>query len=85
MDTTDIRMSNLFSQLGLPDDDDAIAQFIRAHQLPEDVRLHDAPFWNAGQAQFLRETWQKDNQWAMVVDGLNEALHADAVKARNGG
>lgn len=84
MDTTEIRMSNLFLQLGLEADDEAIARFIISHQLPVEVALVDAPYWNAGQRQFLRETLARDAQWAMVVDALNESLHEDAVKARSG-
>ncbi len=81
MDTTESNMTNLFLQLGLPAGGDEIAAFIRAHQLPEDVRVSEAPFWNAGQRQFLREQWVVDADWAIVVDELNEALHADARRA----
>ena len=84
MDTTESSMTNLFRQLGLPEGKDAIAAFIRDHQLPEDVRVSEAAFWNDGQRQFLREEWGEDADWAIVVDELNEALHADAVAARNG-
>ena len=56
--------------------------FIRMHQLPEDVRVSEAAFWNEGQRQFLREEWVEDADWAIVVDEFNEALHADAVAAR---
>ena len=82
MDTTASNMTNLFLQLGLPAGKDEIAAFLRAHQLPEDVRVSEAPFWNDGQRQFLREEWGEDADWAIVVDELNEALHADAVAAR---
>jgi hypothetical protein len=84
MDTREIRMTTLFQQLGLPADAEAIAQFIGAHQLPEDVELADAPVWNEGQRQFLRQALSTDGEWALVVDGLNESLHEDAVKARAG-
>lgn len=82
MDTTAPRMTNLFLQLGLPAGNDEIAAFIATHQLPEAVRVSDAPFWNDGQRQFLREELGDDADWAIVVDELNEALHADAVAAR---
>lgn len=80
MDTTSPRMTNLFLQLGLPADPAAIAAFIGAHQLPEDVRVSEASFWNDGQRQFLREQLAEDADWAIVVDELNEALHVDALK-----
>ena len=82
MDTTASSMTNLFLQLGLPAGNDAIAAFIRDHQLPEDVRVAEAPFWNDGQRQFLCEELGEDADWAIVVDELSEALHADAVAAR---
>ena len=82
MDTTESSMTNLFLQLGLPAEKHEIADFIRKHQLPEDVRVSEAAFWNEGQRQFLREEWVEDADWAIVVDEFNEALHADAVAAR---
>jgi hypothetical protein len=82
MDTTESNMTNLFLQLGLPAGKDAIAQFLREHQLAEDVRVSEAPYWNEGQRQFLREQLVADADWAIVVDELSEALHADAVAAR---
>lgn len=84
MDTREIRMTTLFQQLGLPADAEAIAQFIGANQLPEEVELADAPLWNEGQRQFLREALDSDGEWALVVDALSESLHEDAVKARTG-
>lgn len=82
MDTTESCMTNLFLQLGLPAGKPEIAAFIRSHQLPETLRISEAPFWNDGQRQFIREEWREDADWAIVVDELNEALHADAVAAR---
>ena len=82
MDTTESSMTNLFLQLGLPAGKDEIAAFIRDHQLPEDVRISEAACWNDGQRQFLREQLVVDADWAIIVDELSEALHADAVAAR---
>lgn len=82
MDTTESSMTNLFLQLGLPAEKHAIAAFIRDQQLPEDVRVSEAAFWNDGQRQFLREQLAVDADWAIVVDELSQALHADAVAAR---
>ena len=81
MDTTESRMTNLFEQLGLDSSPEAIAGFIREHQLPGDVTLAEAPFWTAAQRQFLTEEWREDADWAIVVDELNEALHADSTAA----
>ena len=70
-------MSNLFAQLGQPNDEAAIARFIESHRpLAEGVRLHEATFWTESQAGFLRESVLADADWANVVDGLNVDLHA---------
>lgn len=74
------RMTNLFLQLGLEADDKSIAAFIASHQLPADVLIADAPFWNDGQRQFLAEQIKADAAWSTIVDQLNESLHEDAVK-----
>ncbi|MBD7976036.1 MULTISPECIES: DUF2789 domain-containing protein [Pseudomonas] len=66
---------SLFEQLGLPNDNDSIRQFIEQHSpLPENVLLADAPFWTPAQAAFLREEILDDADWAVVVDNLNVAL-----------
>ncbi len=80
MDSAEPRMSNLFLQLGLDASDEAIAAFIKTHQLDSGTHLGDAPYWNKGQRQFLTEQIGDDAAWAVIVDQLNESLHADAVK-----
>lgn len=72
---TTVRMTNLFLQLGLDATPEAIAEFIRTHQLEYGVEVIDANFWNEGQRQFLQEKLESDGEWALVVDQLNEALH----------
>lgn len=69
--------SELFAQLGLPDDDASIRRFIATHSpLPEDMRLEEAPFWTTAQAQLLREERLEDADWIVVIDQLNVAMHA---------
>lgn len=69
------RFSELFAQLGLPNDQDAIGQFLSDHTpLPNGVRLPDAPFWSTSQATFLREALLQDSDWAELADQLSEAL-----------
>ena len=36
----------LFSQLGLANSPAAIELYVRTHQLPAHMSLHEAPFWN---------------------------------------
>jgi hypothetical protein len=68
--------SELFVQLGLPEDEASIQSFIEAHSpIGADVRLADAPFWTDAQAALLREQFIADAEWAEVVDQLNLALH----------
>ena len=75
MDTSEVRMTNLFNQLGLDASERGIADFIANHSLPPEVYLSDASFWNPAQRQLLDELLKADARWALVVDQLNEALH----------
>ncbi|NDP37895.1 MAG: DUF2789 domain-containing protein [Rhodoferax sp.] len=75
MDKPNHLFHELFAQLGLPDDEQGIGQFLRAHTpLASDIKLPDAPFWTPAQAAFLRESLCQDAQWAVPVDQLNAAL-----------
>lgn len=75
MDQPIHRFSDLFAQLGLPADEQAIRQFIASHgPLRADVLLADAPFWTASQAAFLKEEKLEDADWAELVDQLDLAL-----------
>lgn len=77
MEPTVHPFSDLFAQLGLPEDHHSIQSFIASHgPIPDGMRLEDAPFWTPAQSQLLREERQDDADWAMVVDRLNVALHA---------
>lgn len=71
-------MNELFMQLGLESDDTAIDHFVKTHQLPDDVKLCDAPFWTTSQRQFLLEQFKADAAWIVTVDQLNEQLHEEA-------
>ena len=78
MDTTAfVTIEVLFAQLGLPNQPHEIRAFIERHRpLDNAVLLRDAPFWTAGQAQLIREKLAADDDWAIVVDGLNVQLRA---------
>ena len=70
-------LKDLFAQLGLANDPDAIESFVRNHApLPDTVKLADAPFWTSSQSAFLREALAGDADWAELVDQLNAALRA---------
>ncbi len=69
-------MHDLFAQLGLDHDEEAVQAFISRHRpLPEQLPLHQAPFWTPAQARFLEEQIKADAEWAPAIDQLNLSLH----------
>ena len=76
MEPTVHPFSDLFAQLGLPSEPEAVREFIRRHRpLASGVRLHEANLWTPSQAALLRDSLQQDSDWSGVVDRLNAALH----------
>ncbi|MBY0464957.1 MAG: DUF2789 domain-containing protein [Burkholderiales bacterium] len=72
------RFSDLFAQLGLPNDAASIADFVtRHHAISACTRLPDAPCWTPAQAQFLRESLWQDADWTGLVDQLSLALQGE--------
>lgn len=68
-------LASLFKQLGLAYTNEAIEGFInRNRPLPSNLLLHEAEFWSASQASFLKEAIEEDADWAEVVDELNVLL-----------
>lgn len=70
----------LFSQLGLANSQAAMELYIRTHQLPAEVSLHEAPFWNKSQRDFLIRYLVQDDDWAIWIDELNQQLHMNAYQ-----
>ncbi|WP_109439663.1 DUF2789 family protein [Acinetobacter haemolyticus] len=70
----------LFEQLGLEADEAAMERFIQTHQLSAEQKLHEADFWSTGQRDFLKSHWEKDDEWAIVIDELNQQLHVDSTE-----
>lgn len=68
----------LFEQLGLSSVDADIDRFIQEHQLPKHTSLEHAEFWTDGQRTFLAHRRDHDDEWAIVVDTLNQLLHEKA-------
>ena len=76
MDAPVHQLSEVFQQLGLPDDAVEIDKFITTHSpLDQDVKLVDAPFWTDAQRAFLKESYEKDADWIPMIDQLNVMLH----------
>ncbi|MBT9496054.1 MULTISPECIES: DUF2789 domain-containing protein [Zoogloea] len=70
-------IANLFAQLGLPNDEEAINTFIGTHApLPHDVQLTNASFWTPAQATFLKTEIAEDADWSAVIDTLDVQLRA---------
>lgn len=77
METIEHSIPSLFAQLGLPNDEASIQEFIRTHSpLSETVDLFCAPFWTEAQASMLRESLKADADWAIAVDELNVSLRS---------
>lgn len=77
MITAEPTMTHLFDQLGLDSSPEAVRRFIETHRLDKGTLLVEAPFWNDAQRALFSQQWQADAAWAIVVDQLSEALHAD--------
>ena len=75
-----VSLELLFEQLGLPADEASIDEFTKNHQLPSEVILPDADFWNEGQSAFLREHWHQDDEWIVIIDKVNQLLHVESDK-----
>lgn len=75
MENQSHEFGDLFAQLGLPHSEADIRRFIATHPLSQETRLPDAEFWTPAQAEFLRDSWKADADWAPVIDQLNIALH----------
>lgn len=71
----------LFQQLGLSSEAADIEQFIAENQLSEGEMMHLAAFWTDSQRELLSSHWQKDDEWAIVVDTLNELLNHENKKS----
>lgn len=70
-----LKMNDLFMQLGLPNDDSAIEQFVEANKgLPANMKLEDAPFWDHAQSSFLETSILEDAEWAELIDQLSNQL-----------
>jgi hypothetical protein len=66
---------SLFKQLGLDNTNEAIEDFINKNRpVPSNLLLHEAEFWSASQASFLKEAIEEDADWAEIVDELNILL-----------
>ena len=75
MDTPLHSVKELFAQLGLPSDTQAIERFLidKTPLLPGTL-LANASFWTIEQRVFLEEEWHRDADWVSTIDLLNMLL-----------
>ena len=67
--------TELFKQLGLPNDAMSIDAFLKLRRpLLASTRVEDAPFWSVSQRHFLQEQIRSDSDWAELIDRLSVAL-----------
>lgn len=76
MDITTPNLNSLFAQLGLPNSDQAIADFIAQHKMADNIHIANADFWNPSQRHFIKESLEEDAQWTEVIDQLDAQLRA---------
>ncbi|OEE68304.1 hypothetical protein A1OO_21520 [Enterovibrio norvegicus FF-33] len=74
MEVFDHNLAHLFLQLGLPEDDAAIRDFINKHSLSDSESLPAAAFWTTSQRQFLEEAKSQDADWVEQIDTLDTLL-----------
>lgn len=77
METVQVRMTNLFKQLGLDSSPQGIARFINDHPLNDNIHLFDADCWSDAQKEMLTEMLANDDKWALVVDELSAAMRQE--------
>jgi len=72
--------TELFKQLGLPNDAISIDAFLKLRNpLAADKRVEDAPFWSLSQRHFLKEQLTCDGDWAELIDRLSVALRQEPI------
>ncbi len=75
MDLSNHTLNSLFLQLGLPDSDQAIDDFIDQHKgIDKNIPLHEADFWTPAQSAFIKESQEQDSDWTEVIDHLDAML-----------
>ncbi len=75
MDTSFHIVKDLFLQIGLPNDQPDIDNFIHENKgIPSDTPIWEADFWTQSQAAFLKESYDEDSDWVEAVDHLDALL-----------
>jgi hypothetical protein len=75
MENMNHTFTELFKQLGLPNDAMSIEAFLKLRRpLNPATRIENASFWSLSQRHFLKEQLTCDSDWAELIDLLSVAL-----------
>jgi hypothetical protein len=75
MEKNHTALSELFAQLGLPNQQQEIQQFIELNcGLATDTKIENAEYWTPSQADFLKTALAEDGEWAEIIDQLSTRL-----------
>ncbi len=75
MDLSNHTLNSLFQQLGLPDSDREINDFIDQNKgIDKTIALHKANIWSPSQSAFIKESQEEDSDWTEVIDHLDAQL-----------
>jgi hypothetical protein len=75
MDLSNHTLNTLFQQLGLPDSDQEINDFIEQNKaIDKTIALYEAKIWTPSQSAFLKESQEEDSDWTEVIDHLDAQL-----------
>ena len=75
MDLSNHTLNSLFQQLGLPDSDQEINNFIEQNKgIDKTIALYEVNIWSSSQSTFLKESQEQDSDWTEVIDHLDAQL-----------
>ncbi len=75
MDLSSHTLNSLFQQLGLPDSDQEINDFIEQNKgIDKTIALYEVNIWSSSQSAFLQESQEQDSDWTEVIDHLDAQL-----------
>ena len=75
MDLSNHTLNSLFQQLGLPDSDQEINDFIVQNKgIDKTIALYEVNIWSSSQSAFLKESQEQDSDWTEVIDHLDAQL-----------
>ena len=74
METFEHNLPNLSTQLGLPNTESDINDFVSTNRLEPEQPIIEADCWTPSQIEFLMTEIENDSQWCIAIDELNERM-----------